>query len=234
MILVPHDHNDFSKPIGLTQLKRTDPLTFGFFKQFEKELKARSGYKQLHKQRDEFYVVGNVGNYTLAPYKVVFKDLTEVFQCAVVSSLPTADGSNIKPVVPDHTVLFIASDEKDEAYFLAGILNSIPARAALYGASIGVQTQRYYPTDVSRIRIPAFDPNNENHQQIVLISEKCHQDFTEEQSPKQPTKEEMELAAAVATMFGVSSKDLKRIIEYYGEIVSFRGRSSDDVEDEID
>src|SRR5262245_55725308 len=90
-------------------------------------------------------------NYTLAPYKVVFKDLTEFFQCAVVVP-QSVDGIATAPVVPDHTVLFIACDQATEAHVLCGLLNSGPARVALHCASMGVQTQRYFPTDVSRIR----------------------------------------------------------------------------------
>ena len=84
MILVPHQKSDFGQPIPLATLKQKYPQTFAYLKRFEQPLKTRNGYKQLHRSRPEFYVVGNMGYYTLAPYKVVFKDLTEVFQCAVV------------------------------------------------------------------------------------------------------------------------------------------------------
>jgi hypothetical protein len=86
-------------------MKRYYPKGFEYFKTFEKELKTRSGYKQLFGSRKEFYVLGNLGNYTLEKYKVAFKDLTDLFQCAVVKP-PTAGGVR-KTVVPDHTVLFI-------------------------------------------------------------------------------------------------------------------------------
>ena len=224
MILVPHYKDDFSQPVSLTELKRKTPLTFEFLKRFERQMKSRSGYKQLHKERDEFYVVGNVGNYTLAPYKVVFKDLTEMFQCAVVGPSATTTSAKEQPIIPDHTLLFIACQRGDEAYFLAGVLNSIPARSALYSASVGVQTQRYYPTDISRILLPAFDPKDSNHHQIVVISKACHKGIPKEPTSLQPTDEDVELAAAVSAMYGISKKELKHIIDYYGEIVRLRGR----------
>jgi hypothetical protein len=126
---------------------------------FEKQMRSRSGYKQLHKERAEFYVVGNVSNYMLSPYKVVFKELTEIFQGAVVDPLHAGVFEG-QPIIPDHKMLFIDCKREEEAYFLAGVLNSIPARCALYSASVGVQTQSYYPPDISRIRLSAFDPQS--------------------------------------------------------------------------
>ena len=137
-------------------------LTFHYFQTFEKELRSRSGYKQLHHDRPEFYVVGNVGDYTIAPYKVVFKELTEVFQCAVVGPTPLETSRTRKPIIPDHKLLFLTCHQGEEAHFLAGVLNSIPVRVALYSASVGVQTQSYYPTDISRLQIPAFNGNDGN------------------------------------------------------------------------
>src|SRR5438552_16013043 len=50
-ILVPHLSEDFSEPVGVSELKRKAPLTFEFLRRFEMPLRKRSGYKQLHKER---------------------------------------------------------------------------------------------------------------------------------------------------------------------------------------
>jgi len=225
MILVPHRLDDFSEPVSVTDLKRKHPLTFEFFKRFEKPLKARSGYKQLHKQRPEFYVVGNVGAYTLSPYKVVFKDLAEMFQCAVIG--PSTFGGVARPVVPDHTLLFISCKTQDEAYFQSGLLNSLPVRAALYSASVGVQTQRYFPTDVSRVRLLEFDAKNEVHREVVRISQACHKGAIRARASLAPNDAEMELATAVSGIWGISRKELKRIVDFYGDIQTLRSRGCD-------
>ena len=231
MIVVPHRREDFSQPVGFAELKRENPLTFEFFKKFERQLKSRSGYKQLHKERKEFYVVGNLGKYTLAPYKVVFKELTEIFQCAVVG--PSANKiADDRPIIPDHKLLFMACERADEAYFLAGILNSIPARSALYSASVGVQTQSYYPTDVSRIRLPEFSQGDEGHREVVRISKACHESATGGGVSLVPSDAEMELTAAVSAMWNISRKELKHIVDYYGEIQTLRSRGRATAEDE--
>jgi SAM-dependent methyltransferase len=223
MIVLPHRADDFSEPVELSQMKRKSPLTFEFFERFEKQLKARSGYKQLHKQRREFYVVGNVGNYTLSPYKVVFKELSEIFQCAVVGSSSEREASR-HPVIPDHKLLFIACENGDEAHFLAGVLNSVPVRCALYSASVGVQTQSYYPTDVSRVRLPEFDPKNKLHCKVVDLSRGLHKSARNADSVEQAERE-AELAATVAPLWNISASELKRLFSYYEELRSLRGKT---------
>jgi hypothetical protein len=222
-ILVPHHSEDFSEPVSVAELKRQAPLTFDFLKRFERPLRKRSGYKQLHKERPEFYVLGNLGNYTLAPYKVVFKDLTEVFQCAVVGPVALA-GLAGKPVIPDHTLLFLTCQSKDEAYFIGGVLNSIPCRAALYSASAGVQTQRYFPTDVSRIRLPEFDPKDSKHREVIRLSISCHESADGTRSVDAPSKEEIELAGIVSELWKIDRKEQQHVMDYYTEILTFRSR----------
>ncbi len=228
IIVIPHRSDDFSQPVSLAELRRKAPLTFEFFKRFEAELRARSGYKQIHHNRPEFYVVGNVADYILAPYKVIFKELTDIFQCVAVgpASLERLDS---KPVIPDHKLLFITCQGRDESYFLAGILNSVPSRSALYSASVGVQTQSYYPTDVSRLRLPGFKPGEETHREIVRISKACHKAATNEDSALL-SEAEKELAVAVSRIWDISAKELKHLTNYYEEIQSLRKRKA--VEDD--
>ncbi|MEK7856522.1 MAG: N-6 DNA methylase, partial [Acidobacteriota bacterium] len=218
LIAVAHNPANFSKPVPLSQLKTKFPLTYSFFKEFEEPLRKRSGYKQLLKSRPEFYAIGNVGGYTLAPYKVVFKDLTEVFQCAVVGpQKPTR-----KVVVPDHTLLFLTSDSENEAHFFCGLLNSIPARVALYGASVGVQTQRYFPTDVSRVRLPEFGADDKRHQAIVRLSRDCHKEAATKNDPQTLESLESQLALAAAALWGISEKETVYLNAAYEEIRRFR------------
>jgi hypothetical protein len=226
-IAVPHDPANFSQPIALSRMKTKFPLTFAFFKAFEESLRKRSGYKQLLKSRPEFYAIGNVGDYTLSPYKIVFKDLTEVFQCAVVGPQKTSH----KPVVPDHTLLFLTSNSADEAHFLCGLLNSVPARVALYGASVGVQTQRYFPTDVSRVKIPAFAAKEKDHQAIVSLSRECHKEAVR---GKDVRSLEDQLATAAARLWGISEKEIDYLTRAYEEILSFRRQGIEEREEEAD
>jgi hypothetical protein len=232
-ILLPHRSDDFGEPVALAQLKQKYPLTFDYFSRFEKELKKRSGYRQLHKSRAEFYVVGNTGNYTLAPYKVVFKELTDIFQCAVVGPAKI-DAFDKRPTVPDHKLLFVTCEAEDEAYFLAGLLNSIPVRAALYSASVGVQTQSYYPTDISRVILPTFDVENKAHCRIAKISRQCHEEAARTPNHAVSMALEKELALCVAPLWNMSNMESLLLFDYYKEIQSLRKRIKTSPESSIE
>jgi hypothetical protein len=162
----------------------------------------------------------------LAPFKIVFKDLSEFFQCAVIAP-QSIDASRTVPVIPDHTLLFLTSDREDEAYYLAGLLNSIPARVALYCSSVGVQTQRYFPTDVSRVKLPEFDSSSAGHRQIVRLSKSFHKRAAEGDEEGTETSE-FELASAVAEVWGIKKGELAVLNEAYRELKSLRGRFADD------
>ncbi len=105
---------------------------------------------------------------------------------------------------------------------MAGVLNSPPARAALYSASVGVQTQRYFPTDVSRVHLPAFDESNEIHQRVVELSMWFHEAARSGAHLDQFGKMEMELADAVAPLWKLKGRELRDILSYYRELQEYR------------
>jgi hypothetical protein len=231
LIIVPHRPDDFAAPISVGDMKQKYPRAYDYFLQFEKDLKKRSGYKQLHKSRKEFYVMGNVGNYTLEPYKVAFKDLTEFFQCAVVRP-HLIDGKREAPVVPDHTVLFLNGRNPDEAYFFAGVLNSIPSRVALYCQSVGVQTQRYFTVDIARVRALQFSAHDAVHKRIADLSKKCHDLACSGKHPETLLSMELELAERCAELWGIGKNALKAILDAYQLIDSFRTAEVAEAEDD--
>ncbi len=106
--------------VGITEalMKRKYPLTYQYLRGFERLLRTRSGYrKYFDPSKDAFWTIYNVGEYTLAPFRVAFKELTDFFQCAVVPA-------SSKPIVPDTKLRFIDCPSAGEAYFLCGLLNS--------------------------------------------------------------------------------------------------------------
>lgn len=229
-IIVPHRMDDFGAPISLENMKLNYPKAFEYFKTFEAELKSRSGYKQLHKSRKEFYVIGNLGNYTQKEYKVAFKDLTDLFQCAVVDPSPV--GSECKTVVPDHTLLFITCRTADEAYFFAGVLNSIPVRVALYCQSVGVQTQRYFTVDIARVRKLRFNESSELHKEITRLSRNAHEAARRGAGLEEA---EEELAACVGGLWSIGKAQMRKITEFYSLLQSFRqsrGATEEEIVDE--
>jgi hypothetical protein len=119
-----------------------------------------------------FYAVLGVGPYTVAPWKVLFKDLTEFFQCCVVGPSDSSDPNH--PLIPDYTLRMIPASSEDEAHYIAALLNSAPSVAVLYYSSTGVQTQRYHAADAEKIGIPTFT-GDEVQLTLASLSKKCHE-----------------------------------------------------------
>ncbi len=155
--------------IGISEsiMKKKYALTFQYLKQFEAKLRGRSGYKKYFDKNDPFWTVYNVGEYTIAPHRVVFKELSDFFQCAV---LPYDQ----KPVVPDTKLRFITCGSAEEAHFFCGLLNSSPAVLYLYSSATWVQTADYQASDIARLSIPRFDSSSKVHRSISDLSERCH------------------------------------------------------------
>jgi hypothetical protein len=165
----------------------------------------------------------------LEKYKVAFKDLTDLFQCAVVKP-PTAGGIR-KTVVPDHTVLFITCSSEDEAYFIAGVLNSVPARVALYCQSVGVQTQRYFTVDIARVQQLSFNKSEKLHENISRLSRAAHEAA---QRGTGLEKAEEDIASCVGELWNINKTQLRQIHDLYRLLQAFRQSQTveEDLEDE--
>lgn len=126
-----------------------------------------------------FYRLDNVGEYTYAPYKVLWKEQTSSMSAVAVSpynkSIPNADTSLFardKEVVVDSKVLMLGLYDEMEAYYVCGIINSQNVIDVIDGYAIetnrGVDVLKY-------IAIPKYDKNNESHNNIASLSKEIHQ-----------------------------------------------------------
>jgi hypothetical protein len=105
--------------MGLTAIPENEmagrfPKTYAYLKRFETDLRRRSGYRRYFKESDPFYSMFNVGDYTFAPYKVLWREVSNDIQAAVVKSPSHGD----ELTIPDHTLVAVATDSYDEAQFL--------------------------------------------------------------------------------------------------------------------
>lgn len=76
----------------------------------------------------DLVTIYNIGEYSVSPYRVLFKELTDFFQCAVVNA-------SAKPAIADTKLRFIECHSQEEAHFLCGLLNSAPAVLFLYSTA---------------------------------------------------------------------------------------------------
>lgn len=182
-------------------MKRQYPKTYAYFKLFEEQLRQRSGYRRYFKPTNPFWSVYNVGPYTLAPWKVVWRDMGTDIQAAVVQKYDSAI------VLPEHHVMFVSLDELTEAHFLAGALSSAPSRSVVsaYTTLTGMSTHV-----LENVSIARFNPNNALHLRIAHLSECCH-DAKANGDKSTITALESEIDETAAQLWGITENELKAI-----------------------
>jgi len=199
-ILVPQDPKQPSKGIAQTVLQAKFPNTLNYFIKFKNQLESRSGYKKYLKPVGEpFYSLYNVGLYTFAPYKVVWKEQSSEFECAVVSSI---DG---KVIVPDHKLMLVPFEDETQAHYVCAMLNSRISRFIVQAYTISTQQSTHI---LENIKIPKYDPKNELHQDLSHLSKQCHEKVAAGISVSDLEEQIDELAAE---LWGLSKEELKEI-----------------------
>jgi len=213
-VIVPHDPKT-AKPLPEAEVKSKLPLTYQYLNSYKSDLESRSIHR-LWGKGNPFYAVYDIGVYTFAPYKVVWKEVSARMQAggfhvAVVE--PVEDRwLGLKPVVPDHTVVLIPLSNRDEAYFLAGVLNSTLISLALQYAVV---------TSIENLGVPKFNPNDRRHQKIAELSRRAHElakcihsevkpDYCRDiDAEEELGRVEREIDLAVAQLYGLAEDDLR-------------------------
>jgi len=155
-----------------TKYPRTYQWLYDNFHDVLLETRIRSA-KFFDPEQFPWYRLDNVGEYTFKPYKVLWKEQSTAMNCCVVSSLDCPHIGN-KNVVTDSKVLSSSFDDKNEAFYLCGVLNSSEIEEIIQGYTIS--TNRGIDI-VTNIKIPQFNPTNEAHVQIAELSMRAHEAY---------------------------------------------------------
>ncbi len=117
-----------------------------------------------------FYAIYDVGDYTFAPYKVVWAEMAGTLQAAVISDDEVPYSGVTKVVVPDHKVYFAAFDDLDPAYYVCALLNSEPIRTFIDSFTIKIQVGTLF----RHVNLPPYDPSLSIHRELVHYSKDAH------------------------------------------------------------
>ena len=181
-ILVPHTAKH-KYGIPVKELAKIAPRTSNWLNYYHDELLASriQNGKFFNAKTQPYYRLDNVGEYTYAPYKVLWKEQTGSMSAVVVGSylesIPDADlalFSNDKTIVVDSKVLMLGLDNADEAHYVCGIMNAKDTVKVIDGYAIstnrGVDVLKY-------LAIPKFAPDNDAHQAVSKLSQEIHSKF---------------------------------------------------------
>jgi hypothetical protein len=213
------------------EMKRRYPKTFAYLKQFEGDLRqpvrgtlrGRSGYIQYFKPTDPFYSMYNVGPYTLSEWKVLWPEVGHSVRAGVCGP---SEVDSPKPSLPDHTIVAVPCESGNEAYFVAGLLNSTPAHVAV--ASYIVLHPS--PHIMQNICIPRFNAKEGRNARLAELSRERHE-IVKERNVSKASALEVEIDIIAANIWGISSSELRTMQAALAEMVpaSAKGNLPDEV-----
>ena len=181
------------------------PNALAYLEQFEQILRQRRGLRAVLDRGDApYWSMFGVGQYTLAPYKVMWRDQAAEFVAAVVSP------SEPLPF-PNHKVIFIGTERADEAHYLCALLNSSAVRA--FVASYAIETQ--ISTHTARyVRLPAFEASNGRHRHLAAASRAAHEAVARGDDP-----DEEAVDVAAAGLWDLTATDVVELRRYLSRLL---------------
>lgn len=198
------------KGISERNLKIKHPKTYSYFFSFEKELRKRSGFKQYFKPSDPFYSIGNISPAILAKWKVMWPEVGNTIRAGVCGPIRMEKS---KPVLPDHTLVAVGCEKKEEAHYLCALLNSSPARCTV----ASYITLHPSPHVLENISLPRFEAKKKLHQTLAQLSMSCHA-AAARGDREAVLALEAEIDRAAAKLWGITDEELRAIKDALQEL----------------
>lgn len=163
---------DLRRGIEPETMERDYPAAMRYFQQFEGLLRKRAAYKR-YQHRAAFYSMYNVGPYTVAPWKVVWRRMDRRVRAAVVG--PVDDPLlGRRPVVPQETCVLVAAGSADEAHYLCAVLNSVLVDFLVRAHSVRGGKGFGTPSMLDYVRLRRFDADDPRHMALARLSRQAH------------------------------------------------------------
>ena len=171
-LICPHTAETKMSAVPPTDLATGAPLTYHYLESFSNVLNARRGFAGWERARldEAFYSIQRIGEYSFAPYKVAWKYISSSFVLAVVQPIDTCYRGTVAPLVNDK-VMSIGLSNRDEAFYVCGVLSSYPFR--LFVESHMVSTQ-ISPSVIRNLAVPPFVRQDQLHMEISRTCEEGH------------------------------------------------------------
>jgi len=230
-ILLPVDEK--GETLSHEKMKLNYPKTWSYLINFVQDLAKRGGepyksklapyreerFEKVEKIAPPFYWIFNAGP-SLAMYKVVWKRIAGAitgkatnFASAVLGPTET-EFFGSRSVILNDSLILIPFENKEEAYYVTGILNSSIALLAIASYTYELRQETHI---THYIKIPKFVPMNLLHQKLSQLSQKAHKiakkiyDENKENLKEDLNNVEEEIDRTVAKLYGITDEELEEI-----------------------
>lgn len=164
-ILVTHRPESKLRAIPENVMAVEYPKTYNYLKNFESLLRTSGLFKRYYKPSDPFYSMFDIGEYTFAPYKVVYREISTKLQACVIGYIDE------KPIIPDHKLILVPFSSEVEAHYVCAVLNSSVVGYVAQAYTIATQFSSHLFENIS---IPKFESKNEIHTYLATLSSQAH------------------------------------------------------------
>jgi SAM-dependent methyltransferase len=185
------------------------PKTYAYLKQFERVLHQRQSQSVRNlMDRGAFYSMFAVGDYTFAPYKVVWREQAAGLVAAVT------EPSDDKVVIPDHKLMLVDCQYRDEAHYLCAVLNSSLAQYVVLAYAITTSMNTHI---LENVLAPKYASASATHRALSDLSQQAHAATCAGDTAR--VKEiEAEVDRLAAQLWGLTDAELKEIQESLEEL----------------
>lgn len=205
-------------------LQEKTPLTFAWLGQFKKELLERAAFKKFFgdKQAAEFWTMYNIGEYTFAPHKVVWREMASRFTAAVAGEV---DG---KVCIPDHKLMLVPCKSENEAHYVCALLNSSPVGLSVLSVAVQIQ---FDPHILTRLALPKYDAKNETYQALAVQSKRAHKAQAKgDADGVKAAEDEIDLLAA--KVWNLTDDEVQDIRDSFAQLIGTSETEEDESEEE--
>ncbi len=148
------------------------PRALRYLAQFRELLAARAAYRR-YQGKGPFYSMYNVGPYTTAPIKVVWRRMDRQINAAVIEAVHDPR-LGLRSPIPQETCVLVACHSSDEAHYLCAVLNSAIVNELVSGCSVRGGKGFGTPGMLRYIPLDRFDAANPRHVELALLSRRGH------------------------------------------------------------
>jgi len=182
------------------------PRTYAYLKRFADVLTGRAAYRR-YQQRAAFYSMYNVGSYTIAPIKVVWRRMDKRMRAAVVEPVDHPLVGR-RPVIPQETCVLVAADSADEAHYLCAVVNSAPVNFLVASHSVRGGKGFGTPSILDYVRLRRFEREDPRHLDLAGASRQAHE-ATQRGEPVAEIQHAIDRLAA--RLWGLKERELEVI-----------------------
>jgi SAM-dependent methyltransferase len=207
-IVLPYASDGGSSAIAEETLGTAYPRALSFLRRFETVLRERPKFRNFDPSTSAFYLLYNVGTYTFAPHKVVWREQASGLVAAVVSN------RDDKTVVPDHKLVMAPFQSQAEAHFLCACLNSSAAQFIVRSYSIETSISTHV---LNYVKIPRFENGNPVHRELSRLSQAAHEAAARGDT-ETVAQIEAEIDEQTKALWGLTDAELKDIRDSLEEL----------------